>query len=433
MPYENDKNTRSDGKKSVTRKSGSTASGEKRPSAPRSQGTKPKTSETASPRRETKPKTGTASARTGKTEKPASPQKSRPAGSGTKSNTSRQGTKKTTPTQNSSAKDDYKRFSEDIKTREKNERTAPQKNGQRSSQRSSGEVRKGKGKSQSRSKLMSVLTYAMMIFAFAALMVTLSLTVFFKTDSIKVEINGKAYYTEEKIIETSGIEIGQNIFSIDLEAVEAEVESELPYIEKCEIRRALPTGIRINIISAEPAGVVTLNTGARVIISAEGKSLEKLNPLSDAAASETDIPEVSGTDMSQTDLPSEGSAYYGDHSAFVDEKALPEIVGLIVFDGTEPGEYIVTADETAMATLGQLIELLVKYDLPPHKIDLSAGDLYAYYDNRIVIKLGSGADLEAKIQLASEIILNKLSEYDSGRVDVSAVNKGYFTPEYMLD
>ncbi len=431
MPYENDKNTRSEGKKSVTRKSGSTASGERRPSAPKSQGTKSAVSEASSLRRETKPKTGTASVQSRKTERSAVPQKSRPSGSGTKSNTSRQNTKKTTPTKSSSAKDDYKRFSEDIKTREKSERTAPQKNNQRSSQRSSGEVKKGK--SQSRSKLMSVLTYAMIIFAFAALMVTLSLTVFFKTDSINVEINGKAYYTEDKIIEISGIEIGQNIFSIDLEAVESEVESRLPYVEKCEIRRALPTGIRISVISAEPAGVVTLNTGARVIISAEGKSLEKLNPLSDAAVSETDVHEVSGTDMSQTDLPSEGSAYYGDHSVFVDEKALPEIVGLAVFDGTEPGEYIVTADETAITTLGQLTELLIKYDLPPHKIDLSAGNLYAYYDNRIVIKLGSGAELEAKIQLASEIILNKLSEYDSGRVDVSSVNKGYFTPEYMLD
>lgn len=428
MPYENDKNTRSGGKKAVTKKTGASSGSTRSSASSRGQTAGTKSGGTKSGRSTS----ATSERKTTRSDAPNT--KSRPTSASSKSgNASSESRKKTESTQSrakSTARDDYRRFSEEIRTKEKSERAASQKKTQ-STSRSSGKDRKGK--SQSRSKLMSVLTYAMIIFAFVALMVTLSMTVFFKTDSIRVVTEGKTYYTEEKIIEVSGIEKGQNIFSIDLDKIEAEVESELPYVEKCEIRRKLPTGIKINIVSTEPAGVVTLQTGARVIISTNGKTLEKLNPLSGIAVSESDIINVSESDISATDLSVSGHTVLGDHSAYIDETALPEITGIVVMEGTEPGEYIVTADETAMATLAQLTELLVKYELPPDKIDLSAGNLYAYYDNRIMIKIGSGTELEAKIQLASEIILNRLSEYDSGRVDVSEVKKGYFTPEYMLD
>ncbi len=147
--------------------------------------------------------------------------------------------------------------------------------------------------------------------------------------------------------------------------------------------------------------------------------------------SDADIGEISSeTDLSGTDAPV--SFGRNDHSSFIDETKLPEIIGLVISEGAQPGAYIVLEDETAIATLRNLIELLKKYELPPTKIDLSAGNLYSYYDNRLMIKLGSGADLETKIILAADIIHNKLSEYDSGRVDVSNPQKGYFTPEYLL-
>lgn len=327
--------------------------------------------------------------------------------------------------QNTSARDDFRLFSEesirDAERRKKAEQA--KKTTSQSARRSSGTPHK-KGKSKSRSKLVSVLTYAMMIFAFAALMVTLSLTVFFKIDSIKVTYIGAEYYSEDSIITLSGIEEGENIFSVPADKIEEKIEENMPYIEKCEVKRSFPTGINIKVTGAQPAGIVTLQTGMRIVISEEGKTLETLPP----EVSESDAGEaVSDTDSSATDIP------HDDSSVFVDVSKLPVIIGLNITKGMEAGKYIEVDDETALPTLKQLVELLEAYELPPTKIDMSAGNLYSYYDGRIEIKLGSGSQLEAKIKMAHEIILSRLSAYDSGRVDVTNPAKSYFTPEYMLN
>ena len=444
MPYENDKTreNRSDGKKSVTKRNGSTSTsaGRQPTTSSRSQsaktgtGTKstssssrttqqkPKSSSTA----QSKPKTSSTAQHKPKTSGTA---QSKPKTSGT-SQSKPKSTGENRSRQSSTAREDYKRFSEETKKKTQTERKT-----QTGSTRNSGRGNSTSGrksKAQSRSKLMSVLTYIMIVFAFVALMVALSLTVFFKVDSIKVSINGTEYYSGENVIELSGIEEGQNIFSIDLDEIEEKIEKEMPYIEECEIKRSLPTGIKINITGAQPVGMVTLQSGVRIIVSVEGKSLEMLAPDDGSVASDTDTAVTSATDVSGTDTIPTQSVGMLRHSIYIDETSLPEIVGLQVSGGMEPGEYIEISDETALTTLKHLTELLEKYELPPKKIDLSAGKLFVYYDDRIVIKLGAGTDLETKIEMANDIIKNKLSEYDSGRVDVTNPQKGYFTPEYVL-
>lgn len=312
-------------------------------------------------------------------------------------------------------------------------KNAAQRKTAATTKRSKGGGRKNeeRGKSRSRSRLLSVLTYIMIVFAFVALMVTLSLTVFFKIDSIKVSIGGEEYYTAERIAELSGITEGQNIFSLDFDEIEERIEKELPYIERCDIKMVLPAGVKIKVTGAQPAGVVTMESGVRVIVSDEGKLLEMLAPYDESAVSETDV-KASPTDISATDTVSEQSRGLPNKSAYIDESTLPEVVGLETNGEIKPGEYVEAADETALATLKRLTGLLEEYELPPTKIDLSAGNLYAYYDNRIIIRIGSGAGLEEKIRVANEIIKNMLSEYDSGRVDVTNPKKAYFTPEYAL-
>ncbi len=313
----------------------------------------------------------------------------------------------------------------DNRTRNRNETGTNKRNMNNKSRKA------GKGKSRSRSKLFSALTYIMIAFAFVALMITLSLTVFFKIDNINISINGEEYYTADRIIELSGIEDGQNIFALDFNEIEEKIEKELPYIESCDIKILLPASVKIKVTGAKPAGIITVESGMRVIVSNEGKLLEMLAPYDESAVSETDVA-ASPTDISATDaLPAQN---YGlpMKSAYIDESALPEIVGLEIGKASEPGDYVEVTDETTLTTLKRLTGLLEEYELPPTKLDLSAGDLYAYYDNRIIIRIGSGAELEEKIIVANEIIKNKLSEYDSGRVDVTNPGKAYFTPEYAL-
>ncbi len=434
MPYEKNNGTeKNNGKKSVTKKS--TASSGSRQTGTKSAGSRPTAPSSGSRQRTSAPQSKT-------TRKPAGASSSaKPktsSGAGTRSKTSSQKTAQTkstpaektavdTRTGKSSARDDYKKFAESTRKNTGNSKSTAAKKTVQTTRKKSGEM----AKSQSRSKLATALTYTMLVFAFLALMIMLSLTVFFKIDTIKVEIDGKEIYSEEQIKEISGVSEGENIFSVDTGKAEKSIEKLLPYIEDCDIKRSFPTGIRIKAETAKPAGVITLQTGMRIIVSEEGKCLETLAPDFGGNISETDIPEVSGSDVSQTDVPAEPGR--NDHSAYIDETALPEIIGLDITDGIESGNYIVVQDKTALATLSSLMELLGRFDLQPTKVDLSAGNLYAYYDNRIVIKIGSGADLETKIEMAGRIIHERLSEYDIGRVDVSNPKKGYFTPEYMLD
>ncbi len=436
MPYDNDKSKEvsSSGKKSVTKRSSASSGGKSTSGTSRTNGTKAASSQTAKSKvSSAKAKSSTSRSAQQGTKK-ASSSAARPKQASKTQNT------KAKSRQGNSARDDYKLFSENVKRTERSEKAAAAKRSVQSSKKT-GSAQKSKGKSQSRSKLTTALTYIMIVFAFIALMVTLSLTVFFKIESIKVTVDGTKFYSESRITELSGIEEGQNIFSVDANKIEKNIEKTMPYIEDCEIKRSFPTGIKIKAESAQPAGVITLQNGMRIVVSIKGKSLEVLAPYDGSAASDTDAaPALSNTDTaasgtdidsSETDMPADSDR--NDHSAYIDETKLPEIIGLSISDGMDPGEYIVAEDETALATLENIMELLRKYELPPTKIDLSAGKLYAYYDNRIIIKIGSGAELETKIQLAADIIHNKLSEYDSGRVDVTNPNKGYFTPEYLLN
>ena len=83
------------------------------------------------------------------------------------------------------------------------------------------------------------------VFLLAALTITgfLSYYIFQVTT---VEINGLISLSKEDVMESSGIELGQNIFSVNLEEVRSAV-SQNPLLEVVSIYRVLPDKIVINL------------------------------------------------------------------------------------------------------------------------------------------------------------------------------------------
>ena len=78
--------------------------------------------------------------------------------------------------------------------------------------------------------------------------VILSLTVFFKLNTFKVE--GDSIYTNERIIEESGLALKENLLRLDEEAAEQNILIALPFIETVDVRIELPSTVKITVTGA---------------------------------------------------------------------------------------------------------------------------------------------------------------------------------------
>lgn len=79
--------------------------------------------------------------------------------------------------------------------------------------------------------------------------VTLSLTVFFPIEEISVY--GSKIYSAEQIVASSGIDLGENLFTVMQNDVEATLRKSLPYIESVKLSRKLPGRINITVTDAK--------------------------------------------------------------------------------------------------------------------------------------------------------------------------------------
>ncbi len=100
-------------------------------------------------------------------------------------------------------------------------------------------------KTSDRNKLIKrivipIAALAMLIILFAVLV-----AVCFVVDEI--EVVGLYSYTEEEIINASGIEVGGNIFSLSEKEIEENLKASFPYIKDVSLDKELPSKIILNI------------------------------------------------------------------------------------------------------------------------------------------------------------------------------------------
>ena len=91
----------------------------------------------------------------------------------------------------------------------------------------------------------------------------LAVSVFFRVGSVTV--TGNNIYSEEEIVEASGVEPGDNLFFINRAGVYSRLYSRLPYIEQATIRRSLPNRIEIHVVESEAMAVLPSESGLWVI------------------------------------------------------------------------------------------------------------------------------------------------------------------------
>lgn len=91
---------------------------------------------------------------------------------------------------------------------------------------------------------------------------TVGATVFFRVEHVTV--TGNQRYTREEIVAASGIEMGDNLYSLNKIRIDQNIRKTLPYIGDLTINRALPSTIVITVAEWEAVAQVAVPEPERV-------------------------------------------------------------------------------------------------------------------------------------------------------------------------
>lgn len=256
--------------------------------------------------------------------------------------------------------------------------------------------------------------------------VVLSLTVLFKVETFRIEnMDGSTpantgIYTEDAILGALGVPVGENMFQFSAAQKEKSMVVSLPYLERVEIRRRLPSTL---VIRVEPAvetwcaqsdsGWLTLSDGLKIMAIGETQpeglpALLRLDieapvagyylKLATPNATATPAPAASGVSSSQT------SSTASTSSSSTSEE-----------NGHDPLEDV-----------NRLLALLWTYELKDDCTSIQFGEaneLYFIYQNRAKVLLGTFNNLDYKLKFAAYLLHNEdgkgIGDTEQGTLDVS--------------
>ena len=303
----------------------------------------------------------------------------------------------------------------------------------------------------------------LLIMAAIVAAVIFGVAIFFKVNT--VEVQGNAIYSADEIRSASGIQKGDNLFTLNKEAAAGSIKASLPYVETVSIIRFLPDKIVIEVKESDATFAVTTDTNTTWLINSVGKALEQISDsapdsalTAEPAAPDAEAPveepveqpsenpdsENAGEDEAQqpsenpdaasgeqTQQPSDTAGTAGrdtaaeasaaDNSAIqADGKRIPRILGVTVNSPTVGS--VVTA--TNPASLNAALAVIAELDgtgLLDHIVSINAEkeyDIVLQYDGRYEIRLGGTEELSYKIDYLT-VILSKLSDFQAGVIDLT--------------
>lgn len=257
--------------------------------------------------------------------------------------------------------------------------------------------------------------------AFLVLVLTgaavLCLAMFFRTKAVTV--TGNQRYTDEELISASGIQLEQNIFSVDRERTAAQVMDAFSYLEQVEVVPVLPTTMEIRVVESVPRLSVVNNAESYALLSTGGRVIEQC-----AGLAGEDLPLVLGTNF--------GWCQQGSYP----ERLPPEVT-----DRRHKEHRDATPEEEegvrVMQTLAYVIQAseatgMDRLDYIDVSDDLSTSVLW---DKRVLLRLGTELELEHKFLFAKNILEEQLGEGFTGVIDLSILpqNARAYTREQKIE
>lgn len=243
--------------------------------------------------------------------------------------------------------------------------------------------------SEGKRRRRNILFYSVLVGVLLIVFSVLSLTVLFNI--AEIEVVGEGYYTEQRIIDATGIELQDNMFRTNMGKIEQRLVKELPRIKSIHIRRVLMDKIVIEVTEAVPVGVVPVG-GDYVVLDADSKVLEvtPVQPL--------DLVLLSGCAVTQYE---------------------PGTVA--VFEGEESAGLIATV-MTALEQAG-LLENTTELNVEKRY------DIFFRYGEYYTCQLGDVEKLDSKLQMIIKVMESNPDDV-TATIDASDANKVYYRPQY---
>ena len=85
----------------------------------------------------------------------------------------------------------------------------------------------------------------------------------------------KRYYTAQEVIDASGVEVGDNLLTLNKAAVAAHVKTALPYVSQVQVKRSFPSSVTLLVTEFEITYAVRDETNHWWLINCEGTVLEE--------------------------------------------------------------------------------------------------------------------------------------------------------------
>lgn len=206
-----------------------------------------------------------------------------------------------------------------------------------------------------------------------------------------VQITGNMVYSNEEVLSASGLRLGTPLLLTRRGAVKRTVESELPAVEKADVRIRLPGTVVIRIREGTAVASLQMGDGRILLLSAKGK-----------VVGETDDP----------------SAYI----RLVGMNPLAGDVGRLL--------ELEKVDAAKLECLTELLTLLEEHGRIDDVRELDVSNLTSIrmnYADRFQVRLGGADRLAEKLDFLEQI-LEKLTYGETGTIDLTRDTEGHYIP-----
>ncbi len=270
---------------------------------------------------------------------------------------------------------------------------------------------------------------------------TAGATVFFRVE--QVVVTGNSRYTQEEIVEVTGIQQGDNLYGWNKFAIAQRLRETLPYIGEVSIRRSLPNTVIITVVEWDAVARVEPPT-AQELLELRGELEEELGDTAggsgDASSGEDTSADSSSGDTSAA--ASSEDAGVTDVSAVAQQPWLISVKGKLLEQATGDGSAISvtglaalvpqagtplavpqsqqTRLDALLSLLGAMEEAGMTGDFS--SIALGSTQMELRYLDRFTVKLDMGADFPYELQVISTVrqdIGQKHGAQASGTMDLT--------------
>ena len=236
-----------------------------------------------------------------------------------------------------------------------------------------------------RRKRNRALYYILALIVILAAGAILSTTVFFQIETITVE--GTQRYTAQQLADYGGVQVGDNLFRINLDQIEQQAVEGCTTLDSIQVRRSLPNTL-VFICQEAEAKYGVIHENQIYILSSAGRIIDIIQRLDNYP----DLILLSGPDVS----------------------------------GLQMGDFLEQDSFTSLTTALSAAEAAGIGDIYGAAID--GVEVSLNYQDRVTIQLGNVLELEYKFSLVNEVLFHRIGSSEVGTLDASMEGRVTFRP-----